>query len=416
MAQAERAGRPASFGDALRVSEFRAIFTAQLLSELGDQLARVALAVLVYRASDSPLLTALAYALTFLPAAISGPLLGPVADRAPRRRVMVACDVVRGVLIGLMAVPRVPLGVLFVLLAAATLLQGPFDAARAAMLPDVLPDDRYVAGQSLGRLLNQSSQVIGFAFGGLLLTVMSPRSALALDAASFAVSALVLHLGVAERALARVGPASRFTADIRDGARIVFSSPLLRSLVLLAWAGTAFTVVPEALAAPYAKSLHGGPPTTGLILAAGPVGTAIGVVIISQLVPPALRLRLVRPLALFACLPLIVCLLEPGLGVVLAALALSGVAMSFNVPANQAFVQALAPGVRGRAFGLAAGGLAVGQGLSLLFAGFIADWLRPGIVVGLAGLTGAATMLLIGVLGGFVPSQVSVSCDTLEAA
>lgn len=416
MARAVRAERPATFGDALRVREFRAVFFAQLLSELGDQLARVALSVLVYRASNSPLLTALAYALTYLPAAVGGPLLGPIADRVPRRRVMVFSALVGAALVGLMAVPRMPLGLLFVLLAITTLLQGPFEAARAALLPDLLTGDKYVAGQSLGRLLNQSSQVIGFAFGGLLLSWLSPRTALAIDAVTFVFAALILRLGVAERAMVRTGELRRFAQDIKDGARIVFSSPLLRSLVALAWAGTAFTVVPEALAAPYAHHLHGGAPTTGMILAAGPVGTATGVIVISRLVAPSTRMRLIAPLAFLACLPLIVCLTDPGLGVVLAALVVSGMAMSFNVPANQAFVLALAPGVRGRAFGLAAGGLAVGQGLSLLIAGVIADWLQPQVVVGLAGVTGACCMAVITNLSGFQANLTSVDRDTLEAA
>jgi len=416
MARAVLAERPATFGDALRVREFRAVFLAQLFSELGDQLARVALSVLVYRASNSPLLTALAYALTYLPAAIGGPLLGPIADRAPRRRVMVVSALLAAGLVALMAVPGMPLGLLFVLLAGATLLQGPFEAARAALLPDLLTGDKYVAGQSLGRLLNQSSQVVGFAFGGLLLSWLSPRHALAIDAVTFVFAALILQFGVAERPVARTGELRRFAQDIKDGARIVFSSPLLRSLVALAWAGTAFTVVPEALAAPYAHHLHGGAPTTGLILAAGPVGTAVGVVVISRMVAPTLRMRLIAPLAFLACLPLIICLADPGLGLLLALLVISGMAMSFNVPANQAFVLALAPGVRGRAFGLAAGGLAIGQGLSLLFAGVIADWVQPQVVVGLAGVTGAACMAVITTLSGFQANLTSVSEDALEAA
>jgi MFS family permease len=416
MAQAVLAERPATFGDALRVREFRAVFLAQMFSELGDQLARVALSVLVFRASNSAFLTALAYALTYLPAALGGPLLGPIADRAPRRRVMVVSALIGALLVGLMALPQLPLWALFILLAGTTLLEGPFDAARAALLPDILPGDRYVAGQSLGRLLNQSSQVIGFALGGLLLTWMSPRTALALDAVTFLCAAVILRLGVHERAATADGEPTRFVQDIRDGARIVFSSPLLRSLVALAWAGTAFTVVPEALAAPYAHHLHGGAFTTGLILAAGPLGTVVGVIAITRFVDPPVRMRLIRPLAFLACLPLIVCMADPNLGIVLCALLASGAAMSFNVPANQAFVQALAPGVRGRAFGLAAGGLAVGQGLSLLFAGVVAEWLLPSMVVGLAGVIGACTMAVICTLSGFQVPRSPVSQETLEAA
>jgi MFS family permease len=416
MAQAVLAERPATFGDALRVREFRAIFAAQMLSELGDQLARVALSVLVYGASRSPLLTALAYALTYLPAALGGPILGPIADRVPRRRVMVLSALLGGVFVGVMSIPGVPLGFLFLLLAGTTMLEGPFNAARASTLPDVLPDDRYVAGQSLSRLVNQGSQVIGFALGGLLLTWLSPRKALALDAATFIIAAFLLRFGVKNRPLDRASIDTSFIDDIRDGARIVFTSPILRSLVSLAWAGTAFTVVPEALAAPYAHHLNGGPATTGLILAAGPVGMIVGVIVISRLVAPPTRLRLIRPLAFLACLPLMVCLLDPGLGFVLAALVCSGIAMSYNIPANQAFVQALAPGVRGRAFGLAVGGLSIGQGLSLLLAGVFAEWLSPSMVVGLAGLAGACVMGVICTMSGLGSSLSARTRESLEAA
>jgi MFS family permease len=412
MARPVRAERPATFGDALRVREFRVLFVAQLMSELGDQLARVALSVLVFRASNSPLLTALVYALTFLPGALGAPLLGPVADRVPRRRVMVLSSLLSAVLVGLMALPNMPLWLLFVLLTLTTLLQDPFSAARSATLPEILTGDLYVAGQSLGRLLNQASQVVGFAMGGLLLGLLSPHAALAIDAATFLFSALLLQFGLVYRTVRHTGQPTRFVQDIRDGARIVFTSPLLRGLISLAWVATAFTVVPEALAVPYAHHLHGGAPTTGLILAAGPIGTVIGVIVISRFVPPAMRMRLIRPLAFFACLPLIVCLADPGLTVLLIALIASGMAMSFNVPANQAFVQALQPGVRGRAFGLAAGGLAVSQGLALLLAGVLGDWLAPSIVVGLSGLVGVCCMRFVTYISESRVALVSVRPDT----
>jgi hypothetical protein len=328
---------------------------------------------------------------------------------------MVLSALLGGVFLGIMAIPHVPLVILFLLLAATTMLEGPFNSARASTLPDILTGDRYVAGQSLSRLVNQGSQVIGFALGGLLLTWVSPRKALALDAATFLASALLLHFGVKYRALDRSVGDTKFVDDIRDGARIVFTSPILRSLVSLAWAGTAFTVVPEALAAPYAHHLHGGPATTGLILSAGPVGMIIGVVFISRMVAPSTRLRLIRPLAFLACLPLMVCLADPAVGFVLGALVFSGIAMSYNIPANQAFVQALEPGVRGRAFGLAVGGLSIGQGLSLLFAGVFAEWLSPSTVVGLAGLAGACVMGVICTMSG-LGASLEGRTESLEAA
>jgi MFS family permease len=259
----------------------------------------------------------------------------------------------------------------------------------------------YVAGQSLGRLLNQSSQVVGFAFGGVLLTVTSPRKALLVDAVTFIVSAAVLFWGVkahSERATSVLR--KPFLADIVDGVRIVFSSRLLSGLVILAWAGTAFAVIPEALAAPYARELDRGATAVGLILAASPVGTVLGVTAISQFVSPQRRLRLVRPLAVLSCVPLIVGLFHPPLELLLFCLVISGAAMAFHIPANQTFMLALAPEARGRGFGLAAGGLALSQGIGLLLGGAVAEWLSPAVTVGIAGAVGTALMPVIATYAG----------------
>ena len=104
--------RPARYRDVFAVAEFRALFAAHLLSVIGDQFARVALTVLVFARTGSAALTALTYALTFLPAIVAGPLLSGLADRYPRRTVMVVADVARAALVAVMAVPGVPLPVL----------------------------------------------------------------------------------------------------------------------------------------------------------------------------------------------------------------------------------------------------------------------------------------------------------------
>src|SRR4051794_39898944 len=95
-----------------RVPEFRVLWIADLFSVVGDQLARVALAVLVFGRPGSPMWAAVTYALTFLPALLGGVLLGGLADRFRRREVLVVTDVLRAVLIGVMAIPDLPLWVL----------------------------------------------------------------------------------------------------------------------------------------------------------------------------------------------------------------------------------------------------------------------------------------------------------------
>src|SRR3954465_3357508 len=139
-------GRGPGFGDVLRIREFRALWAAELLSVLGDQLARVALAIMVFQRTSSSALTALTYALTFAPAVLGGALLSGLADRFPRRRVLIVTDLVRAVLAAGLAVSGRPLPVLWVLVGLLSMAAAPFKAAQLALLPQILTGERYVVG------------------------------------------------------------------------------------------------------------------------------------------------------------------------------------------------------------------------------------------------------------------------------
>src|SRR5207245_664555 len=102
----------ASYAEVFAIGEFRAMWAAQILSAGGDQFAQVAIAILVYHRTHSPFLTALAYALTYLPPIIGGPFLSGLADLFPRRRVMIVSDLFRVGTVGLMAVPGLPFAAL----------------------------------------------------------------------------------------------------------------------------------------------------------------------------------------------------------------------------------------------------------------------------------------------------------------
>ncbi len=136
----------ASYREVFGNREFTGLIVAQVLSECGDQIARVGLAVLILARTDNPFLAALAFVVGYVPAIFGAALLGPFADRVSRRTVMLVADMGRAVLIGLLAllaVPSTPVWLLFALLFLAELLSAPFEAARAAVLPDLLPDPRH---------------------------------------------------------------------------------------------------------------------------------------------------------------------------------------------------------------------------------------------------------------------------------
>jgi MFS family permease len=390
------AAERATFRDVFAIPEFRALWLAQVLSVAGDQLARVALTILVYDRTGSPLLAAVTFACSMFPSFIGGIALSGLADRFPRRSVMIACDLIRAVLVAIMVIPGIPLAGLVVLLFFVTLTGAPFLSARAAVYPDVLPGDRYVLGTAITQTTFLSAQVIGFAVGGTVVGLFGIRASLLADAATFVASALLVWLWVHARPPARAMERRRPRplADAAAGARLVFGTPDLRVPMLLGWLA-AFYDVPEGVATPLAATLHGGPVTVGLILAAGTFGASVGMVSFSRLVAPDRRARWMGPLAVSCCGVLILMVFKPGLILSLAILALCGLLACFQTAANAAFVAAAPPRQRSQAFGLAQGGMSLGQGAAMILAGAIAQYTGPAAVIAAAGALGTVGALTV---------------------
>ncbi len=390
------------FRSVLAVGDFRWLWSGEALSQAGDQLARVALAVLVFQRTSSPALTALSYALTFVPTLVGGALLGWVADRVARRTVMVTCDLSRAVLVAVMAIPGMPLPVLYLLLIAVTLLGGPFRAAQQALLPDILDGDLYVSGLAIRGMTIQAAQLAGFACGGVLVATLTPYWALLVDAATFMASALLVRFGVRHPAAVSpptppaVAPPStssspaRPSASVLAGFRVVLGDRSVRALAVLSWLA-GFYVVPEGLAAPYAAAIGTGTVGVGLLMAADPAGSVVGAFVLARWIPERLRPRLIGVLAVLAGLPLLVCAVQPGLLVSLVALGVSGaLAQAYQTQDTASLARAVPSAGRAQVMGIVVSGLVTVQGIGVLVAGVLADVIGTPLTIGLAGLAGIA--------------------------
>jgi signal transduction histidine kinase/predicted MFS family arabinose efflux permease len=378
----------AGFGEVFKVAEFRALWFSQVLSVAGDRLALVALALLVYDRTRSPLLTAAAYAAGYLPWVIGGLFLAGIADRRPRRTVMVCCDLVRAVLVAVMAAPGVPLGALVALLFTATMFAPPFESARASITPDILPGEQYPLGTSVLQATLLAGQVAGAAGGGVTVAVLGVRPALVIDAATFAASAVLVGLGTRARPAAAAATGPSPLAGMRDGFRVVFGDRALRTLLLFGLL-VVFYTVPEGIAAPYAARLGGGPVATGLVLASTVLATAAGTPLFTRLTGPARRLELMGPLAVATCATLMLTALHPGLAVSLVIFSVSAGFGVYQIAANTAFVVRVPGQRRAQAFGIAAMGVVVGQGAGFVAAGAAAQVISPAAVIAAAGAAGA---------------------------
>ncbi len=397
-------------GQVFRVPGFRAIWAAELFSVAGDQLARVALTVLVFDRTGSAAWAAGTYALTFLPALLGGVLLSWIADRFRRREVMIGCDVLRAALVAAMAVPTLPLWALCSLLVMVVLLGSPHTAAQGALMPEILPGEMYERGLAVRQITAQAAQLVGFATGGILVAATSPSFALLVDAATFAVSAVVVRIGVADRA--RPGAAVGSTGDgggprgVLAGIVAIATDPRRRALVLLAWLVGCY-VVPEALAAPYAAELGAGPAVVGLLMAADPLGSVFGAWIFIRFVPAPVRARIVGVLAVLAGLPLVLMMFRPGLPITLLLWGISGMfSTAYLLQTQASFVRATPDAGRGSAIGVAASGIIAAQGVAVFLGGYLADVWSPGTAIAVAGGTGSVLAL-----GGAVAWHLASRAD-----
>lgn len=390
---AARAGYRAVLSD----PEYRAIFIADGLSVVGDQVTRLAVALLVFERTGSSLLAAATYACSYLTWLLGGPVLSALADRMPRRRLMIACDLARAVLVLVLLLPGLPLWALFAVLGLVGLLAPPFDAARSAMLADILEGDRYVVGSALSGAVGQAGQVVGFLAGGAMVALLGTRGALVLDATTFLLSAALLGALVRHRpAPDRTGTTTTLRTDLSAGAVLVARSPALRRLLGWGALSAVITIAPEGLAVSVAATLGGGPAAAGVLTAAVPAGFLLGSWLVLRL-PPERRPVLFPWLTVLSAGMLMLSPLLDSIALVAVVWLLAGVGTALQLVANAAFVQAVPPELRGRAFGVAATVLMALQGVVLLVAGALADAVDARTSVALIAAMGLLVLAVAGV-------------------
>lgn len=362
------------------------MWLGETLSVCGDQVARVALMVLVYGRTESAVLTALTYALTFLPALL-GMVVGGIADRCPRRAVLVVADVVRAGLAAAMALPGLPLGVLWGLLGALTLVGSGYKAAQQALLPVVLTREQYPAGMGLRQISMQTAQMAGFGGGGVLVAAVGPGAALAGNAATFAVSAFLVAGFVRRR------PAARRRGEKTGGARQPVTRELVAVYLLTVEGG--LLVAPEGIAAPFAASVGAASAGVGLLMAADPAGCVLG----GWWAARTRSRTAITPAAVAAGVPLVLCVLAPGPWWAMALLAACGALSTVYLIRLQSVLVDLVPDERrGAVMGRVTACLWAAQGVAISGAGLVADWWGPARTIAATGVLGAGTAIVAGLL------------------
>jgi MFS family permease len=175
---------------------FRLLYIGQTISQLGDWFNTVAVYALLLDLTGSATAVAWMLIVQMLPIALVGPVAGVVVDRLNRRRIMMAADIVRGVLIfGLLIVRRADqIWIAYAVTALTVSAQAFFEPARTSTIPNVTSKDELLPANALASATWSAMLAIGASIGGLVTAAFGRNIAFVVNALSFFASALFIAL------------------------------------------------------------------------------------------------------------------------------------------------------------------------------------------------------------------------------
>jgi MFS family permease len=216
----------------LTAGDFPLLFLGQLVSQLGDWMNRVALLVLAYALTGQGLAVAIATLAQLLPRAIMFPFGGVLADRFPKRWLMLTTDLVRAALAAsLIFVDRAD-RLWWVYLSTVLLhsLSAIFNPARSAILPAIVSRDLLGPANALNNITMQAAIFFGPALGGVLVAQFGVNAVFLINGATFVISALFIWFMRVQEPEIKDRPFGSIRQDLHDGWGVVRTN---RTLIVL---------------------------------------------------------------------------------------------------------------------------------------------------------------------------------------
>jgi Na+/melibiose symporter-like transporter len=276
--------------------DLRFLLGAGLVSLTGDWLLGIGLAYSVYALTGSTLASAAALLSSFVPQVVVGSVAGVFVDRWDRKRTMVVANLVLAVgLLPLLLVSGAhQIWLVYVVLAAESVIEVFFGPAEQAMLPKVVPDEDLVAANGLNGQVRDLARLVGSGLGGVTAAVGGITAIAAADAATFLLAAfLVSRIRTSGRVEA---PASDDATDVvrgrlaglvdewRAGLQATWRSPVIRMLLVFTLITSTGEGIMGTLFAPYVREvLHGGAQVYGLISGVQAIGGIVGGFLVASL-------------------------------------------------------------------------------------------------------------------------------------
>ena len=340
---------------ALRIRNYRLFFSGQVVSNTGTWMQRIAQDWLVLQITNSPLAVGITTALQFLPMLMFGLFGGLIADRYPRRTLLVITQSVMGLLAAALALLTfsgvVQVWQIYLIaftLGLATVVDNP---VRQTFVNEMVPTPLIRNAVSLNSGNFQLARMLGPALAGALITLVGTGWAFAVNAASYlAVIAGLLAMRTAD--LMPMPRASRSKGQVREGLRYVRSRPdLMWTIVLVFFIGTFgynFAIILSA----YAKNVfQSGADVFGLLNTAMALGSVVGALLAARRQTSRLATLFVSAAAFGMLLVLLGA--TPWIVPFIALLVITGlVGVTFNTLGNTSIQLGTDPELRGRVMSL----------------------------------------------------------------
>ncbi|HWH30756.1 MAG TPA: MFS transporter [Mycobacteriales bacterium] len=330
---------------------YRRLWAARTVSQWGDVVQTVTLALLVYELTGSGTGVAAVVAVEILPVLLLAPIAGALVDRLPRVRVMVVADLARAAAVALLALAPDRLWLVFAVAFGSSVGTVFLNPAAGSVLPALVDTDELVAANTGIWSAAVTSQVVLAPLAGLLVVAVGFPAGFALNAASYVASAGLLRGLVVPRPPAAL-ERRRLLHDAADGVRHLTGDRLLRALAVAQLLAALSAGATSALLVVYAREALGVTGSGyGVLLSAIGVGAAIGPLVLLPLVRSPRRPVLVfGPMAVRGLVDLVLAATSR-LPVATGALVVYGVSTSTGAVTFNAMLQAETPdGVRGRVF------------------------------------------------------------------
>ena len=381
----------------LRQPAYRRLWLARTVSQVGDVAQFTTLALLIVALTGSGLGVSAVVLAEIVPVLLIAPLAGSLVDRLPRVQVMVAADLVRVLLAAVLAVSHDNAAVAYAVAFGLSAGQVFFGPAAQSLLPSVVRDDELVAANSGIWTAAVTAQIAIAPVAALLAVHVGFGPAFAVNAVSFALSAVVLR-GLREPERPPSVTVTSPFAHAREALGALGQIPLLRALAAGQFLAALSAGASSALLVVLAQERLGGGESYGLLVAAIGAGAALGpLLLLRRIKDPRRPLLVFGPYAIRGLVDLVLVLVT-SVPLAAVALVLYGLSTSTGSVTFSSLVQSRVPEhLRGRAFAGFDVLWQTGRMLSLLGGGLLTDtvgiravYLLGGLLLLAAAAVGAA--------------------------